>query len=108
MYTVFVQLEILPGTQEAFIEGIHRNALATLNDEPGCIRFDVHQDQTNPARFYFYEIYTNQTAFEIDHRAAPHYATWRDVVAACVVPGTQNNTYASPLFPDDIPERPLA
>lgn len=104
MYTVFVELEILPGTHDVFVQGIHANASATLNDEPGCIRFDVHHDLARPSKFYFYEIYTDQAAFEIDHRAAPHYAAWRTVVAECVVPGTQQNTYAAPLFPDDVPE----
>lgn len=104
MYTVFVQLEIRPGMLDEFTAGIHENAIATLRDEPGCIRFDVHQDATIPTRFYFYEIYIERQAFEVEHKQAPHYERWRQVVDQCVVPGTQHNTYAQPLFPEDIPE----
>lgn len=54
----------------------------------------------------FYEIYRDRRAFEVEHRSAPHYADWRAVVERCVVPGSSSNTYAAPLFPEDIPERP--
>lgn len=104
MYTVFVRLQIQPGSVDEFTAGIQANARATLRDEPGCLRFDVHQDLAMPTTFYLYEIYTNREAFEVAHRQAPHYARWREVVARCVVPGTQQNTYAEPLFPQDIPE----
>ncbi len=104
MHTVFVELEIRPHALDEFIAGIHENAQASLRDEPGCIRFDVHQDPAIPTRFYFYEIYTDSKAFEVDHKQAPHYACWRDVVHRCVIPGSQSNTYAKPLFPQDIPE----
>jgi autoinducer 2-degrading protein len=104
MYTVLVRLEIYPDTLDEFTAGIHANAQATLRDEPGCIRFDVHQDLATPTTFYFYEIYADRQAFEVAHRQAPHYARWRDVVSRCVIPGSQHNTYAEPLFPQDIPE----
>ncbi|ARJ06828.1 antibiotic biosynthesis monooxygenase [Cnuibacter physcomitrellae] len=108
MYTVFVRLQIALEKRDEFVAGIRANARASLADEPGCLRFDVHQDATDPTTFYFYEIYVDEAAFETAHRAAPHYARWREVVAACVVPGTQQNTYALPLFPGDIPENPTS
>ena len=104
MYTVWVRLEVHSDKIDEFTEGIHANALASLNDEPGCIRFDVHQAVNEPNTFYFYEIYRDQAAFEIEHRNAPHYAVWQEVVRSCVVKGTQANTYAQPLFPAEIPE----
>lgn len=104
MYTVWVRLEVHPDKIDEFTEGIHTNALASLNDEPGCIRFDVHRAINEPNIFYFYEIYRDQAAFEIEHRSAPHYARWQEVVRSCVVKGTQVNTFAQPLFPADIPE----
>lgn len=105
MFTVFVRLEVHPEALGEFTNGIRENAIATLRDEPGCIRFDVHRDADIPVRFYFYEIYDSREAFEVEHKRAPHYARWREVVKRCVVPGTQHNTYAEPLFADDIPER---
>lgn len=31
--------------------------------EPGCIKFDVTQDKSNPNKFHVYEEFTNQDAF---------------------------------------------
>lgn len=106
MFTVIVALDIHDDRLDEFLVGVHVNAEATLRDEPGCIRFDVHRSLDQPNRFYFYEIYTDREAFEVVHRSAPHYEAWREVVARCVVPGSHSNVYAAPSFPDDIPERP--
>ena len=104
MYTVIVNLRVQPGWLDKFLTGIHANAAASLRDEPGCLRFDVHQQLDDPHAFVLYEISTSRTAFEVDHRRAAHYAAWRDVTAACVVPGSQVNTFCTPVFPQDIPE----
>lgn len=106
MYTVWVQLDVQPDRIDEFTAAIHTNALASLNDEPGCIRFDVQRDTSDPRRFYFYEIYIDQDAFEVAHHSAPHYAAWRETEARCVVPGSKSMLRSAPLFPDDIPERP--
>ena len=104
MYAVFVTLDVIPERLDEFIVGIHANAIATLRDEPGCIRFDVHRSTGVPGRFHFYEVYRDQAAFEVDHRTAPHYAEWRAVVEHCVVTGTQKIIYAEPVFPEDFAE----
>lgn len=104
MLTVMVTLDVHENTVDDFLEGIRANARATLENEEGCIRFDVHRSSEVPHRFHLYEIYLDREAFETDHRNAPHYATWREVVNRCVVPGSQVNVYAHPEFPDDLPE----
>ncbi|KWX19849.1 hypothetical protein AFM11_33640 [Mycolicibacterium wolinskyi] len=98
-----VELEIYPERLDEFVAGIGANSRASRS-EKGCLRFDVQHDLQIPVKFHFYEIYTDEDAFRIHHRQAPHYAEWQNVVARCVVPGTQHNTYAEPLFPQDIPE----
>jgi len=106
MYAVIVNLRVQPGWLDDFLTGIHANALASLRDEPGCLRFDVQQQVDDPHAFVLYEIYASQAAFEVDHRQAPHYAAWRQVTAQCVVPGSHVNTFYTPAFPADIPENP--
>jgi (4S)-4-hydroxy-5-phosphonooxypentane-2,3-dione isomerase len=106
MFTVLVKLTVRPDHIEEFLEGIHVNARASLRDEPGCLRFDVHRSTDDPHHFVLYEIYTDEEAFRVAHRQAPHYAAWRDVASRCVAPGGHVNTFAAPVFPDDIPENP--
>jgi autoinducer 2-degrading protein len=106
MFTVIVDLSVRAKRVEEFLAGIHENARASLRDEAGCLRFDVHRRIDDPSRFVLHELYTDADAFYIAHRQAPHYATWRAVAERCVEPGGQVNTFASPAFPDDVPENP--
>ena len=102
MFTVFVTLKVREEQLDAFVEGIHSNVHASLRDEDGCLRFDVHRSSIEPNRFYFYEIYRDRSAFEEQHRRAPHYRDWRAIVESCVEPGTQVIVTAQPEFPDEL------
>jgi autoinducer 2-degrading protein len=104
MFTVIVNLTVRPDRVDEFLDGIRANALATLRGEPGCLRFDVHRSTEQPNQFLLYEIYTSPGAFYTEHRNAPHYAAWREVAARCVEPGGHVNTFAVPVFPEDVPE----
>jgi autoinducer 2-degrading protein len=104
VFVVLVDLTVRPLLLEQFLEGIRANARASLAEEPGCLRFDVHRSADDPHRFLLYELYTDADAFYVAHRQAPHYATWREVADRCVEPGGHRNTFATPAFPDDIPE----
>jgi (4S)-4-hydroxy-5-phosphonooxypentane-2,3-dione isomerase len=64
----------------------------------------VHRRREDENEILLYEIYRHQEAFEVGHRGAPHYAAWREVVARCVPDGGHVNTFATPAFPEDLPE----
>ena len=104
MFTVLVHLQVRPEALDAFVEGIGINARASLRDEPGCLRFDVHQQVDDRHRFVLHEIYADERAFYEAHRSAPHHAAWQEVAARCVVPGGHANTFCTPVFPDDVME----
>jgi len=104
MFTVLVDLQVRPDRLAAFVEGIRANARASLRDEPGCLRFDVHQRVDDSNQSVTSEIYTDERAFYEAHRSTPHYAAWRMIAARCVVPGGHVNTFCTPLFPEDVPE----
>ena len=42
--------------------------------EPGMALLTVHQDNADPAKFMFYEIYDDAAAFEA-HQQTPHFRT---------------------------------
>jgi autoinducer 2-degrading protein len=102
MFTVLVDLTVHPDRVAEFIDAIGVNARASLRDEPGCLRFDVHRRLDDPNGFVLHEVYADEVAFRVAHRAAPHYAVWREAAARCVVDGGHVNTFASPVFPEDI------
>jgi len=65
-----------PEHLSAFLERIKRHADTTLTSEPGCLRFDVHQNDEEYCLFMLYEIYEDQRALDL-HRASPHFIAFR-------------------------------
>ena len=79
MRALFVTIQIKPEFKDAFIEAMLDDARGSVENEPGCLRFDVVQDLEDPNCIHLYEVYRDQTAIEA-HRQAPHYIKWRDTV----------------------------
>ena len=79
MYVIIVPIQIKEGYKDAFIEAMLDDAKGSVNDEPGCLRFDVIQDGVDPNRIWLYEVYEDETAFQA-HRQAPHFIKWRNTV----------------------------
>jgi len=61
---------------DAFRTRVLRHAANTLKREPGCSRFDVHQETERPEIFLLFEIYDDAAALQA-HRDAAHYAQFR-------------------------------
>ena len=97
MLALVVSLQVKPGHRDAFLAAITEQATRSFTDEPGCRYFDVSVDTTDDHRFTFYELYADQAALDA-HRAAPHFAVWRQAAGEHVVPGTQVNTIAERLL----------
>lgn len=78
MLIVHVHVHVKPDAVDAFAAASLENARHS-REEPGVVRFDVVQQQDDPARFVLVEIY--RTAEDpARHKATAHYATWRDAV----------------------------
>ena len=71
-----LKVRVKPDQKKRFLEAIEIDALGSERNEPGCLRFNVLQDEQDENVYYFYEVYKDEAALE-DHRAAPHYAVWR-------------------------------
>lgn len=98
MFIVHVHVTVKPECIDAFKQATLANARASVH-EPGIARFDVIQQQDQPANFLLVEVYRTPEA-ALRHKETAHYATWRDTVADMMaVPRTSvkfNN-----IFPDD-------
>lgn len=95
MFVVIVNMRVEPDRLDDFRAALAENAEATRR-EPGCLRFDVLQSTDDPCAFVLHEIYRDEHAFFGEHRSARHYPSWKAASAACVVPGTHQNTYCVP------------
>ncbi len=79
MLVVHVHVRVQPERIQDFLAATMTNARASVT-EPGVLRFDVVQDQADPAHMIFVEVYRDDEA-SAAHKLTPHYATWRDRVA---------------------------
>ncbi len=64
---------------DQFIEATIENHRASVQ-EPGNLRFDVLQDNENPAKFTLYEAYESEEAAAA-HKHTAHYKKWKKTVA---------------------------
>lgn len=51
--------------------------------EEGCLQYDLHQDDNNPAHFLFYENWTSRDLWQ-KHMDAPHLQAYGVATANCV------------------------
>ena len=61
------------------MEALMEDASGSVNNEPGCLRFDVLEDSEEPNRIYLMEEYRDEAAFQA-HTQQPHMTQWRDTV----------------------------
>ena len=76
MIALLVTIRIQPPQREAFMEAMLDDALHSVQDEPGCLRFDVLEDPDDPNRIFLYEVYRDEEALDA-HRQAPHFLRWK-------------------------------
>jgi len=98
MLIVHIQVQVKPECVEAFKEATLANAQASMR-EPGVVRFDVAQQQDDPARFVFVEVYRNAAAAAA-HKETKHYPVWRDAVAPMMA-GPRHSVKFDNVFPED-------
>src|SRR5882757_11184821 len=82
-HTILVEFTVREGVLPRFVELVRANAAASLEDEPGCRRFDVFVPAAGD-RIMLYEEYRDRSAFA-DHCRAPHFLAFDKAVASMVV-----------------------
>lgn len=98
MLVVHVLVHVNPDKIEDFKTATIENARNSVK-EPGIARFDVLQQQDNPARFVLVEVYRTPDA-PARHKETAHYKKWRDTVESMMAEPRSSVKYAN-VFPDD-------
>ena len=97
MEAIFVTVKIKPELRARFLEAIEHDATASVRDEPGCLRFEVLQDTSDPDTYYFFEVYADSAALA-GHRETPHYAVWSEASKEVLAQPVGRVT-TTPVFP---------
>ena len=101
MLIVHVHVHVKAESVDAFIAATRENARQSAH-EPGVVRFDVIQQEDDPARIVLVEIY--RTAQDpARHKETSHYAAWRDAVEPMLAEPRRSVKFRA-LHPDATPE----
>ena len=84
MFVLLVRVQVKPELLGEFRAAILKNAELSVQRDPGCVRFDVLQEQDDPTRWYFYEVYEREQAW-VDHRASAHFLAFMEVGNRAIV-----------------------
>jgi len=98
MLVVHVHVRVKAEAIGAFKSATLANARESIR-EPGIARFDILQQQDEPTRFLFTEVYRSAEAAAA-HKETRHYQTWRDAVAPMMAEPRSSAKFAN-LFPPD-------
>src|SRR5436190_1299580 len=99
MFALVVSLSVKADLRDKFLAAAEDDSISSVRDEPGCVRFDVLQDNSDPNHFYYYEVYRDEPGYQA-HLQAPHFARWR-AAAAEVLAEPASVTRCTTLFPRD-------
>jgi quinol monooxygenase YgiN len=98
MFIVHISVHVKPDQVQAFRAASLENARNSVR-EPGVARFDVIQQQDDPARFVLVEVYRTPDDLAM-HKETAHYKKWRDAVAEMMAEPRIGVKYSN-VFPDD-------
>ena len=78
-----VDFTVKAGTKAQFLDIIRAHASKTLENEEGCLQFEVCDPVEGGNRVFLYEMYADDAAFEV-HKASPTLARTRERYADIV------------------------
>ena len=99
MFSIFVTINVKPEHIAEFKEASLGDSEGSTRDEPGCFRFDIHEDVDIPSRFYLHEVYRDEDAFQA-HLETPHFLKWKDIVSP-FFDGEITKVLMKTVFPSD-------
>lgn len=96
---VHVHVHVSADHVAEFIEASRKNASASLR-EPGVVRFDLVQNETDPTRFVLVEVYRDDEA-PARHKQTTHYLAWRDAVEPWMA-SPRSSTRFRAVYPEPV------
>lgn len=86
--TILAQITAASG-KEAFVKAELEKLIDITRLEAGCLQYDLHQDNSNPAFFVFYENWESRELWQT-HMNAPHLAAYMAATDGAVTDFTLN------------------
>ena len=87
MHIVLVLVTVKPEMLDGVRAALLHNARESVAHDPGCLRFDVSQQQDDPTRWVLHEVYDAPDAHAA-HRQSPHFLAYDAVAARALIEKT--------------------
>lgn len=98
MIVRIIDVYVKAANREEFKQASLKNRQGSIR-EPGVLRFDVLQDDSDPGHFVLYEVYRDVKATEA-HKETSHYQEWK-VAVEPMMAKARKGTACTPLAPAD-------
>jgi autoinducer 2-degrading protein len=72
MKALFVTIYMRPEHRERLLQELRSDALGSERDEPGCLMFNIGQDDADPNVLHLFEVYRDDAAVDA-HVKTPHF-----------------------------------
>ena len=79
MFSIMVVINVKPECRDAFVQASITEAKGVISDEPGVFQWQMLADESNPGRFYFFEIFRDEQAAK-EHWETKVFETWWNTV----------------------------
>ncbi|MBU0943760.1 MAG: antibiotic biosynthesis monooxygenase [Proteobacteria bacterium] len=99
MFAVIVKVQVKPQHHQEFREAMLADGRGSVENEPGCLLFNIVEDHADPNLLHLYEVYTSEEAFLL-HKDTPHFQAWLEAIKDWLAAPLDIAT-GSHLFPDD-------
>jgi quinol monooxygenase YgiN len=80
--TITASILAKPGKRDLVKQSLRQLIPPTLK-EKGCLNYDLHQDNDNPDRFFFYENWASRDLW-LGHNASAHIAAHRKATEGAI------------------------
>ena len=78
--TIVAHITAATGKEDFVFENL-KTMIAPTRAEAGCLQYDLHRDNENPAYFMFFENWESRDLWQ-DHIKSPHVTAYRAAVNA--------------------------
>jgi len=99
MFAVMVNVHVKPEKKDDFLKEMLADAEGSINNEEGCLLFNIIEDSDDPNCVHLYEVYTSAEAFEV-HKKSPHFVRWIETTADWLAQPLEIST-GTHIFPAD-------
>jgi autoinducer 2-degrading protein len=99
VYIVLGIIKVKPEHLDEFLANIRRHAAHSVR-EPGCVRYDVLQDQHDPTTICLYEVFRSKADLDF-HHAQDYYKEWMAMSRGWRDASSYTRRVLRNVFPED-------